>query len=121
MTKVVVLFLVTLLCACSSSTSVPENILPPNRMKELVFDMARADEFVNSYVMRDTSLKPKEQHIKMYEQVFLIHKTNHDEFYRSFKYYQEHPDLNKALFDSINVYSKKLQGKQFQGRDTTHK
>ena len=71
--------------------------------------MIRADEFVNSYVLRDTSLKNKEEHIKMYEQVFKIHNINRDAFYKSFKYYQEHPDVNKMMFDSLLSHTNRIR------------
>ncbi len=93
--------LITVLCLACSKGSVPRDIIPPNKMTPLVFDIIRADEFVTDFVLRDTSLKEKEQRIKMYEQVFLVHHTTHDAFYKSFRYYQQHPDINKVLFDSL--------------------
>ncbi len=102
-----------LLISCSSSP-VPGDVIPPEQMKKIVFDLVRADVFVDNYVLRDTALTSKRQHIKYYEQVFAIHKISQQEFYKSFRYYQQHPDVNKILFDSIQSYS----GRQ---RDTIFK
>ena len=59
---------------------------------------------INSYAIKDTTKNIKTQRITLYEQIFAIHKTNREEFYKSFKYYQQHPDKNKILFDSLNAY-----------------
>ncbi len=66
-----------------------------------MLDMLYADEFVNGYILVDTAKKRKTEHIKMYEQVFLIHKIDKKTFYSSLNYYQQHPNLNKVLIDSL--------------------
>lgn len=99
-----------LLMACSQS-KVPSGILPPEKMKPLLFDMMRADELVTGYVLRDTSLKAKQEHQKMYEQVFAIHKTSKTEFYKSLKFYQQHPNINKVLFDSLLSFANRKKEK----------
>ncbi|MCY7421900.1 MAG: DUF4296 domain-containing protein [Chitinophagaceae bacterium] len=94
-----------LLAVACSTNEVPKNIIPPKEMKTLVFDLMKADNYVNNYVLKDTSLKSKDQHIKMYEQVFSIHKTTKKDFYNSLTYYQQHPRVNKALFDSTLAFA----------------
>ena len=74
-------------------------------MKTIVFDLLKADSYVNNYVLRDTILKSKAQHIRMYEQVFLIHKISKKDFYNSLTFYQQRPKLNKELFDSTLSYA----------------
>ena len=115
MTKCCLLILMVGFLACSSEV-IPKDILPPEKMTPVIFDLIKADHFVDDYVLRDTLLKNKEQHIKMYEQVFLIHNTNHNEFYKSFKYYQQHPEINKGLFDSILSYSTKQRELLFRSK-----
>jgi hypothetical protein len=97
----------SLLLACSSS--IPRDVLPPDKMKQIVFDLVRADQFVDNYVIKDTSAKIKDRRITLYEQVFAIHKTNRKEFYKSYQYYQQHPDKNKILFDSLSAFGIRKQ------------
>ncbi len=105
MTRVVLLSLVMFLAACNSQSSVPREVIAPDQMKKIVFDLLRADEYVSSYVFKDSSLDRKQETIKMYEQVFLIHKISKTEFYNSYRYYQEHPDKHKLMFDSLTNWS----------------
>jgi hypothetical protein len=92
--------LVIAITACSSS-AVPGDIIEPHKMKLIVYDLIRADEWTNLRASTDTAFKKDVEVMKIYKQVFSIHHINHKEFYKSYRYYQAHPDINKALFDSL--------------------
>ena len=103
MRKLVLFMLITIVQSCSTK-GVPGDIIPPDKMKLVMFDMVRADEFANNYVANDTSKNKRDETYLLYEQVFKIHKTNKEEFYKSYSWYQQNPDKNKALYDSINSW-----------------
>lgn len=96
--------LMLILVSCSGE-KIPSGIIAPVNMKKIMFDLMKADNYVNNYVLKDTTLTSKQQHFKYYQQVFTIHKTDKKTFYNSLTYYQQHPDINKALFDSILTYA----------------
>lgn len=104
--------------ACSPG-KMPGNIIPPEKMKTIVFDLLKADTYVNNFVLKDTTLRSKEQHINMYEQVFLIHKITRKDFYNSLTYYQQHPDVNKKLFDSTLSYANRQREVIFKEKYTS--
>ena len=104
--------------ACSPG-KMPGNIIPPEKMKTIVFDLLKADTYVNNFVLKDTMLRSKEQHINMYEQVFLIHKITRKDFYNSLTYYQQHPDVNKKLFDSTLSYANRQREMIFKEKYTS--
>ena len=89
--------------ACSDVDKVPREVLGPEKMKVIIFDLLRADELVNTHT-GDTLYKRDKEAEKNYEQIFLIHEVNKKQFYESYKYYQAHPNINKALFDSLIAY-----------------
>ena len=95
-------------CACTGS-GVPNNIIPPDQMKLVLFDMVRADEFANNYIANDTSKNKQQETYVLYEQVFKIHKVDKARFYKSFSYYQQHPDKNKELYDSVNALAARIK------------
>ena len=80
---------------------VPKGILAPDEMKKVVYDILKADEYVNNFISKDTAVNIKTKRSIVYEQVFALHNTNRKEFFTSYKYYQQHPDIQKALFDSL--------------------
>lgn len=100
MRKAVFIWLLFIFAACSQHP-VPKGILAPDEMKKVVYDILKADEYVNNFIMKDTSVNIKMKRSIIYEQVFTLHNTNRKEFYTSYKYYQQHPDIQKALFDSL--------------------
>ena len=92
--------MVFILIACSSSP-VPKGIIPPNQMPKVLFDLIKADEFLTNFAVKDSTINLKTRRISLYEQVFTIHHISKDDFYKSYRYYQQHPDKNKVLFDSL--------------------
>lgn len=105
--------------ACSSGP-VPGSIIPPHKMKAIVFDLTKSDMYVNNYVLKDSCLKSKDQHIKMYEQVFLIYNVTQKDFYKSLTYYQQHPNINKILLDSILAYANRQREVMFKETHELH-
>lgn len=86
--------------ACSSNP-VPKDILTRGKMENVVHDLLKVDEYLNNFVSRDTSVNIKKQRSIFYAEVFKLHGTDRKQFYTSYRYYQQHPDMQKALFDSV--------------------
>lgn len=101
MIRVVLIFLLFIIVGCSSSP-VPRGILPPQIMQKVVYDLIRVDEFVNNFAFKDSSINIKKKRSTLYEEVFKVNNTNRKQFYSSYKYYQQHPDIQKQLFDSLS-------------------
>ena len=108
------LFVFLLLLFACSSGSLPKDVLPPDKMVPIVYDLIKADEWVNGYLLSDSGAKPNETFIRTYQQVFSIHKIEKSVFYNSFRYYQQHPDINKVLFDSIHSFANRQQNQLYQ-------
>jgi Domain of unknown function (DUF4296) len=93
-----------ILASCSGKKKLPTGILPRDKMEAVMWDMMQADVFLSDFVLnKDTSLKKFEEHTKLYEKVFQIHKTNNEQFARSFNYYRSHTTLMKQVLDSLNT------------------
>jgi hypothetical protein len=92
------LILLFFLASCTSKN------IPLNKMKVIVWDMACADELYIEKMHKDSTLIKKKENIRLYEQVFLVHKISKDQFYSSYKFYQEHADQYKTLIDSVQAY-----------------
>lgn len=100
MMRLLIIPVLIILNACSSSP-VPKGILPPQRMQKIVYDLIRIDEFINNFVVKDSTVDMKKKRSILYEQAFRVNNTTRKEFYSSYKYYQQHPSIQKALFDSL--------------------
>ena len=88
--------------SCRPKEKIPEDVLPPEKMEVVLWDMVRADQFVTDFVSsRDTTIKIDSQSIRLYQQIFRVHKISKDEFAKSFNFYKSHPSFLKPVLDSI--------------------
>jgi hypothetical protein len=100
------------LFACSSGNGLPDDVIPPEKMKFIVMDVLRAQEYVIMKYAKDTNVQKANMPV-MLQQVFDIYKIKKDDFYRSFQYYEAHPDKNKILFDSLTAYAQRKRQEMY--------
>ncbi|HEX2846214.1 MAG TPA: DUF4296 domain-containing protein [Chitinophagaceae bacterium] len=97
------LLLLTGIMACSDKNKLPKDVLPQPKMQAVMWDMIRAGDFLNNYVFyRDTSVDKIAETQKWNEKIFQIHKITREQFDKSYAYYRQHPQLMKAVMDSIS-------------------
>ncbi len=115
--RVIVAFLVFLfLYACTSADrTVPSDVIPVNEMKLLVWDMLQAGELADVFKENDTT-EILDTTTQIYRQVLDLHKTDKQKFYHSYSYYEDHPLLNKQLFDSVLAYGNRQRENRFKKR-----
>ncbi len=102
MKRLIIFFIVFYQAACSSRTSVPEDIIPPDSMQKIMKDMIIAGQYSIQYIAHD-SLKPDKVKASedLMEAIFKIHHTTRAAFKKSLGFYESRPDLNKMIFDSL--------------------
>ncbi len=100
--------------ACNADRKIPDDIIPPDKMKLVVWDMLRAEQLAYT----DTAIrrKPvfKDSVTRLYQQVFALYKIDKADFYKSYAYYEAHPDYNKLLLDSISAYAGRKRNDLYQ-------
>lgn len=105
MKRIVFLFIliVSTLFSCNQEEKIPNDVFGTTKMQHIMWDLMLADRHAWLTLHKD-SIKPdaKLKTFKMYEDVFKIHKTNADQFLRSYKFYLTRPDLTKIIFDSMS-------------------
>ncbi|HTR30514.1 MAG TPA: DUF4296 domain-containing protein [Puia sp.] len=88
--------------ACSDKNRVPGDILPIDKMEQVMWDMTEADQYATLYVAKDSQhIDRKSETMRLYEEVFRLHDVSREQFRKSYRYYLDHPALNQELFDSI--------------------
>lgn len=100
-----------ILAACGSAAEKP---LPIPVMKNVMWDMMKADEWYTTISAKDSVGKFKNDNIRMYEKVFSIHGITKQTFYNSYKYYEAHPAQMKILIDSIDLFSVRERARMFE-------
>lgn len=96
------LIIVVLTLACNQH-SAPENLVSRDKMEDVLWDMMRADLFINNYmVIKDANLDKKKQGVEFYTQILKLHKISEEQFKTSFAYYRSQPEELKILMDSLS-------------------
>ncbi len=89
------------LFSCGNKNPIPSGILKPAKMQAVLWDVLRADVFTFDFVQKDSTKKPEQELVKLQQQIFAIHKISKDEFYKSYEYYKEHPEIMQPVLDSM--------------------
>lgn len=101
------LFSIGLLAACDNDDK-PKDLIPETKMERVVWDMVQADEFIQNYVLKDSSkVNVNAERYKLYEKVLSVHNITKDQFKKSYDYYASHPSETKVLFDSLSARANK--------------
>jgi precorrin-4 methylase len=103
---------VMMIVSCRAGSK--KDVLPVNTMKQVVWDMMKADEWFLRSSLKDSLAKKNREDIRLYEQVFAIHHITREQFYRSYRYYEAHPVQFKELLDSIEHLSSREQQKMIK-------
>lgn len=122
--KRVAIFAIYLLVSCSGRNKIPEGVMKPDKMTAVMLDVFRAEGLSMHYNRKayDSLLNPEIAYVKYYTQVFSFHKITKDEFFTSYHYYLQHPDLFKTVLDSVNAINERTRYDVYQSRpDSTKK
>lgn len=110
-----IISLAAVFSACSDKTRVPSDVLDREEMESVMWDMILADRYAITYLPMD-SVKRKDiktETLKLYDQVFQVHKISREEFVKSYKFYLSRPDISKVMFDSIASRANRKRDEQY--------
>ena len=93
---------ILVVAGCSEKDKIPSGIINREEMEKILWDMMLADQYSANYIVKDSAkVNVKMETLKLYEEVFRLHKVSRDEFRKSFQFYQERPDITRPMFDSL--------------------
>lgn len=111
------LIVVFLLVSCASKQRIPDHVMKPGKMQEVLRDMLKADGLAQEINNRDTSKRLETVNLELYNSVYAIHSITKRDFDTSFAFYEKHPSLMFVLMDSLE----KQQSRLHKARDRTYK
>ena len=98
------LLVICFFVACSSPNKMPDDVIAVDKMKFIVWDLTRAGKLAEDKYRKDSVSLSREK-MQLFQQVFNVYHITRDAFYKSYRYYEEHPDKHKILLDSLNIYA----------------
>ena len=100
MNKVVAFIFLLTFFSCDNN-ELPKGILPEAKMREVMWDVLRADEWAQYERNIDSAFHVMGRSQERYQQVLQLHNVSEEQFKKSFQYYQSHPTLLKPVLDSL--------------------
>jgi hypothetical protein len=92
-----------LLCSCRSE--IPRDVLQPKQMEALLYDVIRADEWVDFASLQDSTFRKFSKRTALYDSVFRLHAITKETYRKSVAFYESRPDLLKAVLQSLHAKS----------------
>jgi len=106
------ILIIFFLAGCSPKNKVPAGVLSPQTMRTIIWDLMRADEYVNSYLVSKNAAELKTERTILYEQIFRLHAVDQKKFQKSLTFYQARPDLLKIVTDSLRSDERRVMEEQ---------
>ena len=111
------IFIFSFLFCCSHKQEKNGSVLSEKQMTAIMWDMLRADMYVQDIVLKDSSKNKTEELTKYYDEIFHIHKVTSDQFKKSLSYYQSDPSYFKPILDSLVTKQKEMSRPVFSPHD----
>lgn len=110
--------LIALLMASCSGEKIPKDVLPPEKMGLVLYDIILADELTDFSSINDSTFRDFSKRAAFYDSLFHIHAISKEQYRRSEKFYQARPDLLKEILGDMQKKADTATQKQ---ADTTKK
>lgn len=97
----ILFFLSVVFAASSCTSSIPKEVMSPEKMGAVLYDVIRADEMTDFLLANDSTYRVFSKRASLYDTIFQLHAVKKQEFQKSLKFYQGRPDLLKEILDSL--------------------
>jgi hypothetical protein len=98
------ILLTIFICSCSGDAP-PKDVMLPEKMEEVLYDIIRTDEWVDFAVLQDSTFRKFSKRTALYDSVFRLHSINKEDYRKSIAFYQTRPDLLKEIFAGLRTKS----------------
>lgn len=100
--RTLALLLLIFFASCSGE-DVPKDVMPPDKMEAVLYDVILADELADFSSMQDSTYRNLGKRTVLYDSIFRNHNITKQAFQKSFEFYQQRPDLLRTILDSLQT------------------
>ena len=111
------LFVALVAWSCSGE-KIPKEVLPPEKMGAVWYDVILADELTDFSSLTDSTFRKFSKRTALYDSIFHIHAITKEQYRKSEKFYQDRPDLLKKILADMQ---KRVDTTMQKKDDTTKK
>ncbi|MBA2250308.1 MAG: DUF4296 domain-containing protein [Chitinophagaceae bacterium] len=107
-----ILSLTLVFFSCADNSSIPSNIIKPQMMQSILWDMIKADVLTQVLLKNDTVKNDIDSTKKEYiNKILTIHNISGEQLTTSWTFYKNHPSILNNIIDSLNVQQKRVLNK----------
>ncbi len=105
--KVSLIFL--FMASCSGKTEIPPDVMGPEKMEKVLWDVFMADVAAQQISGNDTTVVLSDKIKELTEESFRVNKIKEKDFFHSYNWYIKHPEIFNRL---LIVYTAAIFGKR---------
>jgi hypothetical protein len=109
---IAVLVCLYFLSACSDKTP----ILEPAKMQSVMWDVIQLEAYSQLIVAPDTIKMTSKKNVLLQQKIFSLHGVSKEQYYKSYEYYNAHPEMMRIILDSITTKADRNRGNMMQKR-----
>ncbi|HVZ95858.1 MAG TPA: DUF4296 domain-containing protein [Chitinophagaceae bacterium] len=98
-----IFFILFLVIAGCTGRQIPANIIQPEEMKKVLWDITRAESLSGELSRRDSSINKIAAIKVLSDKIFSLHHISGSDFEKSYLWYTGHPDILKVMLDSMTA------------------
>jgi hypothetical protein len=110
------LYSFSIISACNSVESIPSGVIKQEKMGTILFELGMAEGYLENYRFKDSTVNKDSLVTIEMDKVLAVHKVSQQEFLFSYKYYKAHPDIFKAMTDTVYFRTQRSQEKMYGKR-----
>lgn len=92
--------------ACGDAERTPSDVLPAEKMRDILLDMNYADVAGRDQLVDSTLVNDSVREVKVktyYVQILQLHGVTREEFMRSYQFYESHPNRFEAIYKEMGA------------------
>lgn len=111
--KWIVLLGVFFFAGCNGAYTSSADILGKKKMQDVLWDIVQAEAYTKKIIQKDSSKNNAEENVKLQQQIFTKHNVTKEDFYSSYRYYQNHPSEMQSILDSIVSVQRQVEMERY--------
>ncbi len=113
------LLLICLLYLLVTSCNNKKELLSPKKMQTVMWDMIQLEAYAQQPAVIDSLKRRKTSIYGLQQQILTLHGVDKDQYLKSYRYYNEHPERMRNILDSVAANAErdrdKIMAKKFSG------
>ncbi len=99
MMKYLILLFICLYFLNACTKKVP--ILEPAKMETVLWDIIQLEAYAQLIVPPDSQKMSAKKNALLQQKIFSLHGVNREQYYKSYEFYNERPDMMRIILDSV--------------------